>query len=116
MTRTERRARAVKLVKGGMSYGEAAKALGTTRNVVASACHAVGHRTGGIRPRHRKKFVENLDKIRNDPDIEARRIAAVNEAWRSTELRDQAAARSRAMWRDPAMRKFILSRRPEAQS
>lgn len=40
-------ARAVELVRGGMSYGEAAKKVGgLTRNAVSGACHRAGLVTG----------------------------------------------------------------------
>ncbi len=39
--------KAVKLVEGGMSYGEAARAIGgLTRNAVAGACDRAGLKTG----------------------------------------------------------------------
>ncbi|MGE3712220.1 MAG: helix-turn-helix domain-containing protein [Hyphomicrobiaceae bacterium] len=97
MTSKERRAKAVRLVKGGMSYSEAARALGTTRNVVSSACRDAGHKTGGIRPRHRKKIAEVLSKYRFCPGREAARNAArwtpENRAKHSAVMKARHAAR-----------------------
>lgn len=45
-----KRERAAELVRGGLSYGQAAKKMNMTRSAVASACRDAGVRTG---PRQR---------------------------------------------------------------
>lgn len=67
-------ARAVELVRQGMSYGEAAKAVGATRNAVAGACHRAG-----VKSQYGSTFGKDAAKAFHDR-IRAER-AALNAAY-----------------------------------
>jgi Helix-turn-helix domain len=69
---------AVALVRSGMSYGEAAAALGLTRKQVSGACMRANFR---VSPEHRARIdnasAARLREMRKDPAFNAKRLEAI---------------------------------------